>query len=74
MRGVSNKHCLLTFFIETPVSERPMGLYNRKKELVRARSDSKEEFRNVPRMSQVRLRLSPVEGPFVFLPLIFQNP
>ena len=36
------------------MSESPMGLYNRKKELVRARSDRKEEFRNVPRLSQVR--------------------
>ena len=49
--------CILfsIFLVETPVSESPMGLYNRKKELVRARSDSKEEFRNVPRMSQVCL-------------------
>ena len=39
--------------LETPVSESPMGLYNRKEDIVRARSDSKEEFRNIPRMNQV---------------------
>ena len=43
--------------IETPISESPMGLYNRKKDIVRERSNSKEEFRNIPRMSQVGVNI-----------------
>lgn len=38
--------------VRTPLGESPMGVYNTKKDLVRERSGSKEEFRNIPRLTQ----------------------
>lgn len=52
--GTSESNSMASSRVETPISESPMGLYNRKKDLVRERSNSKEEFRNIPRMSQTQ--------------------
>jgi hypothetical protein len=38
---------------ESPLGESPTGMYSRKRNLIRERSGSKEEFRNVPRLNQV---------------------
>ncbi|XP_060561507.1 TBC1 domain family member 9B-like [Ruditapes philippinarum] len=38
--------------VNTPLGESPMGVFSRKRELIRERSGSKEEFRNVPRLTQ----------------------
>lgn len=38
--------------IHTPLGESPMGVFTRRRELIRERSGSKEEFRNIPRLTQ----------------------
>ncbi|XP_053384071.1 TBC1 domain family member 9-like isoform X2 [Mercenaria mercenaria] len=40
--------------VNTPLGESPMGVFTRKRELIRERSGSKEEFRNVPRLTQTQ--------------------
>jgi len=39
--------------VDTPLGESPMGVFSRKKDLIRERSGSKAEFSNIPRLSQV---------------------